>query len=115
MEESSLSFGENDLNKLTEVLFNAADNDNNGIITFQELKAQIEQHPGVMENLTLRYICRNTKLPITNAHKMFNTTLFTHTTIVDRGVFTLKSFNAQNNYIIHYHFLCCILCLIVLC
>ncbi|XP_065936823.1 NADPH oxidase 5-like [Magallana gigas] len=53
MEESSLSFGENDLNKLTEVLFIAADNDNNGIITFQELKAQIEQHPGVMENLTL--------------------------------------------------------------
>lgn len=54
MEESSLSFGENDLNKLTEVLFKAADNDNNGIITFEELKAQIEQHPGVMENLTLR-------------------------------------------------------------
>lgn len=38
MEESFLLFGENDLNKLIEVLFNVVDNDNNGIIIFEEFK-----------------------------------------------------------------------------
>ena len=54
MEESSLSLGESDLDLLTDALFTAADKDGDGIITFEELQAEIEQHPGVMENLTLR-------------------------------------------------------------
>lgn len=54
MEESSLSLSEEDLDDLTDVLFDAADEDNSGSITFEELKAELEKHPGVIENLTIR-------------------------------------------------------------
>lgn len=45
---------EEDLDDLTDVLFDAADEDNSGSITFEELKAELEKHPGVIENLTIR-------------------------------------------------------------
>lgn len=54
MEESSLSLSEEDLDDLTDALFDAADEDNSGSITFEELKAELEKHPGVIENLTIR-------------------------------------------------------------
>ena len=54
MEESSLSLSEEDLDDLTQVLFEAADEDDSGSITFEELKAELEKHPGVIENLTIR-------------------------------------------------------------
>lgn len=60
MEESSLTLSEEDLDDLTDVLFDAADEDNSGSITFEELKAELEKHPGVIENLTIRsdtYTC----------------------------------------------------------
>lgn len=55
MEESSLSFGEDNLDAMTDILFESADEDNSGEITFEELKAELEKHPGVLENLTIRY------------------------------------------------------------
>lgn len=54
MEESSLSLGEDNLDNLTDVLFDAADEDKSGEIAFEELKAELEKHPGVIENLTIR-------------------------------------------------------------
>lgn len=45
---------EEDLDDLTDVLFDAADEDKSGSITFEELKAELEKHPGVIENLTIR-------------------------------------------------------------
>lgn len=51
--ESTLHFSDENLNELTRVLFEDADEDNSGTITFEELKAQLEKHPGVIENLTI--------------------------------------------------------------
>ncbi|XP_053387111.1 NADPH oxidase 5-like [Mercenaria mercenaria] len=53
MEESSLSLTEDNLEDLTDVLFDAADEDESGTITFEELRTALEKHPGVIENLTL--------------------------------------------------------------
>lgn len=55
MEESSLKLSEDDLDSLTALLFESADEDDSGAITFEELKAELEKHPGVLENLTIRY------------------------------------------------------------
>ncbi len=54
MEESSLSLTEENLEDLTDALFDAADEDQSGTITFEELSNEIEKHPGVLENLTFR-------------------------------------------------------------
>jgi len=54
MEESSLSLTEENLSDLTDCLFDAADEDDSGAITFDELKNELEKHPGVIENLTIR-------------------------------------------------------------
>ena len=35
-------------------LFEDADTDNSGTISFDELKSELEKHPGVIENLTIR-------------------------------------------------------------
>lgn len=55
MEESSLKLSDEVVDKLTQALFESADEDNSGEISFEELVAELERHPGVMENLTLRY------------------------------------------------------------
>lgn len=55
MEESSLSLTDENLEDLTDVLFDAADEDESGTITFEELRAELEKHPGVIENLTIRF------------------------------------------------------------
>ena len=56
MEESSLSLTEDNIADLTDVLFEAADADESGSVTFDELRAELEKHPGVIENLTIRYV-----------------------------------------------------------
>ena len=40
--------------KFKRALFDDADTDNSGSITFEELRAELEKHPGIIENLTLR-------------------------------------------------------------
>ena len=54
MEESSLSLTEDNIDDLTDILFDAADTDESGSITFEELRAELEKHPGVIENLSIR-------------------------------------------------------------
>ena len=75
MDESRLKFSDDKLEELTEVstavvidlcqfagkiisaqaLFQDADTDGSGTISFDELKVELDKHPGVLENLTIRY------------------------------------------------------------
>lgn len=59
MEESSIQLPEERLDELTNILFEDADTDNSGSITFEELSTELEKHPGVLENLTITYECRD--------------------------------------------------------
>lgn len=52
-DESTLQFSDDKLNELTRALFEDADVDDSGTITFDELKAELDKHPGVVENLTI--------------------------------------------------------------
>lgn len=54
LQESAISLPEEKLDALTLVLFESADEDSSGSITFEELKAELENFPEVMENLTIR-------------------------------------------------------------
>lgn len=54
LSESAISLPEEKLDDLTLALFESADKDNSGSITFEELKAELENFPEVMENLTIR-------------------------------------------------------------
>ncbi|XP_053575550.1 NADPH oxidase 5 [Bombina bombina] len=51
--ENAISLPEEKLDDLTLVLFESADKDNSGSITFQELREELERFPEVMENLTI--------------------------------------------------------------
>ncbi|RDD42245.1 NADPH oxidase 5 [Trichoplax sp. H2] len=51
--ESSLEFSESNLNALTQALFESADADGSGTITYEELEGELQKHPGVIENLTI--------------------------------------------------------------
>uniref|UniRef100_A0A3B4T5F8 NADPH oxidase 5 n=1 Tax=Seriola dumerili TaxID=41447 RepID=A0A3B4T5F8_SERDU len=53
LRESAISLPEEKLDDLTLALFESADKDNSGSITFEELKAELETFPEVMENLTI--------------------------------------------------------------
>uniref|UniRef100_A0A3P8X2M1 NADPH oxidase 5 n=1 Tax=Cynoglossus semilaevis TaxID=244447 RepID=A0A3P8X2M1_CYNSE len=53
LRESAISLPEEKLDDLTLALFESADKDNSGAITFEELKAELEAFPEVMENLTI--------------------------------------------------------------
>uniref|UniRef100_A0A671PUY5 NADPH oxidase, EF-hand calcium binding domain 5 n=1 Tax=Sinocyclocheilus anshuiensis TaxID=1608454 RepID=A0A671PUY5_9TELE len=53
LRESAISLPEEKLDDLTLALFESADKDNSGTITFEELKAELENFPEVMENLTI--------------------------------------------------------------
>ncbi|XP_067653681.1 NADPH oxidase 5-like [Haliotis asinina] len=53
MVESSVKLGEEELELLTQALFEDADEDRNGLISKEELESAIERQPGLMENLTL--------------------------------------------------------------
>uniref|UniRef100_A0A452U5B6 NADPH oxidase 5 n=1 Tax=Ursus maritimus TaxID=29073 RepID=A0A452U5B6_URSMA len=54
MRESAISLPEEKLDQLTLALFESADKDCNGAITFDELRDELQRFPGVMENLTIR-------------------------------------------------------------
>ena len=45
---------EETLEELTKTLFESADADGSGSITFEELHDELTKHPGVIENLTIR-------------------------------------------------------------
>uniref|UniRef100_A0A8C9J7U2 NADPH oxidase 5 n=1 Tax=Panthera tigris altaica TaxID=74533 RepID=A0A8C9J7U2_PANTA len=53
MRESAISLPDEKLDQLTLALFESADKDNNGAITFDELRNELQRFPGVMENLTI--------------------------------------------------------------
>uniref|UniRef100_A0A8C8AA74 NADPH oxidase 5 n=1 Tax=Otus sunia TaxID=257818 RepID=A0A8C8AA74_9STRI len=53
LRESAIALPEERLADLTLVLFEAADKDHSGSITFEELKEELEGFPEVMENLTI--------------------------------------------------------------
>ena len=55
MGESTLHFSDEKLDELTRALLEDADVDNSGTITFEELQAELDKYPGVIENLTIRY------------------------------------------------------------
>ncbi|XP_061227071.1 NADPH oxidase 5 [Neopsephotus bourkii] len=53
LRESAIALPEERLTDLTLALFEAADKDHSGSITFEELKEELERFPEVMENLTI--------------------------------------------------------------
>ncbi|NXE98967.1 NOX5 oxidase, partial [Menura novaehollandiae] len=53
LRESSIVLPEERLGALSQALFQAADRDHSGSITFQELREELEAFPEVMENLTI--------------------------------------------------------------
>ena len=56
MEESAMQLSDEDLEDLTDALFDEADEDGSGAITFDELVGELDKFPGVMENLTMRSV-----------------------------------------------------------
>ncbi|XP_065338491.1 NADPH oxidase 5 isoform X1 [Cloeon dipterum] len=53
MEENGMKFSEEQVEDLTMALFEDADVEIRGAITFEALKAQLEKHDGLLENLTI--------------------------------------------------------------
>ncbi|XP_036592479.1 NADPH oxidase 5 [Trichosurus vulpecula] len=53
LKESAISLPEEKLDDLTLALFESADKDHNGSITFEELHEELDNFPEVMENLTI--------------------------------------------------------------
>ncbi|XP_043932309.1 NADPH oxidase 5 [Protopterus annectens] len=53
LKESAISLPDEKLDDLTVALFESADKDKSGSITFKELKEELERFPEVMENLTI--------------------------------------------------------------
>ena len=54
MEESCMKLSDEDINDLTRALFNEADEDGSGEITFEELVAELDKYPDIRDNLTMR-------------------------------------------------------------
>ena len=54
MEESSIQISEEKLEHLTTILFESADTNGDGDISFEEFKSALEAYPDVMKNLTIR-------------------------------------------------------------
>ncbi|ETE62892.1 NADPH oxidase 5, partial [Ophiophagus hannah] len=53
LKESSISLPEEKLDDLTRALFESADSDKSGSITFEELRGELQCFPEIMENLTI--------------------------------------------------------------
>ena len=56
VEESSLRMDQQQLEELTDVLFEESDTEKKGFITFDELQNFLDKFPGIAENLTIRYM-----------------------------------------------------------
>lgn len=54
MEENDLRFSEDQIDDLTIALFEDADAENRGAITYEAMKSQMEKHGGLLENLSIR-------------------------------------------------------------
>lgn len=54
MEENGMQFSEEQIHDLTSAMFEDADTNNRGAITYEALKAQLEKHGGLLENLSIR-------------------------------------------------------------
>lgn len=55
LHESAISLPQEKLDQLALALFESADKDCSGTITFEELRDELQRVPEVMENLTIRY------------------------------------------------------------
>ncbi|CAG7821382.1 unnamed protein product, partial [Allacma fusca] len=53
MEENGMKFSDEQINKLTMALFEDADVERRGALTYEALKAQLEKHGGLLENLSI--------------------------------------------------------------
>lgn len=53
MEENGMEFSEEQIDDLTVAMFEDADSENRGAITYEALKHQLEKHGGLLENLTI--------------------------------------------------------------
>ncbi|KAJ9589563.1 hypothetical protein L9F63_017228, partial [Diploptera punctata] len=53
MEENGMKFSEEQIDDLTMALFEDADSENRGAITYEALKNQLEKHGGLLENLSI--------------------------------------------------------------
>lgn len=56
MEENGMQFSEEQIDDLTMALFEDADSESRGAITYESLKNQLEKHGGLLENLSIRYV-----------------------------------------------------------
>lgn len=54
MEENGMRFSEEQVEDLTIALFEDADSESTGAITYDALKYQLEKHDGLLENLSIR-------------------------------------------------------------
>lgn len=54
MEENGMKFSDEQIEDLTLALFEDADTQRTGAITYESLKAQLEKHDGLLENLSIR-------------------------------------------------------------
>ncbi|XP_036130383.1 NADPH oxidase 5 [Molossus molossus] len=66
--ESTISLPDEKLDQLTLALFESADKDCSGDITFEELRDELQRFPGVMENLTIS-AAHWLKPPVTQRHQ----------------------------------------------
>ncbi|KAL1512799.1 hypothetical protein ABEB36_002327 [Hypothenemus hampei] len=53
MEENGMQFSEEQIEDLTMAMFEDADSNNRGTITYEALKSQLEKHGGLLENLSI--------------------------------------------------------------
>ncbi|KAK9869219.1 hypothetical protein WA026_002969 [Henosepilachna vigintioctopunctata] len=53
MVENGMQFSEEQIDDLTHAMFEDADTDNRGAITYEALKSQLEKHGGLLENLSI--------------------------------------------------------------
>lgn len=54
MDENGMQFSEEQIDDLTMAMFEDADTNNRGAITYEALKNQLEKHGGLLENLSIR-------------------------------------------------------------
>lgn len=55
MEENGMSFSDEQLLQLTAAMFEDADTEHRGAITYEALRDQLSKHGGLLENLSIRY------------------------------------------------------------